>query len=438
MYLLKGSVMISPAMNVVFPNSNESLISRGCLAGLMRSIMIVTPPIKLVARGLLQGYGFEQIEQLTDYFARLMDYCKTVLSVYCQYNFSLKSVRSIIEAMNRLSVNEKGAEAEESLFCEAVRQVIGLNLDNETKEHLNTFVGLLVGSFGSAPILHQEDAFNSKVEELIKSVSAKAAVIVVGGSLEGKTTVIRESAKRSDSTVYMVNHGCYSLSELFGESEGTSGILPLLFKNSMSSWIVLDGAIGRTVNDQFGLLQSCMAINCANPSAKLLFETDSLAEATPSLLSRTNIVTVHGINTIELLIDSQLNEKLTAIVPIEILKALSQLLATALKKLLTPKKQFSLALKMTELAVARTCCNNLSLLFEQNSIKLAEKDLKESRKIVDKLGAWAVTWSLGCFVFPETFTKFEAALNEVFKLDNLPPGGVLHHTLTSSLEWAAW
>ena len=72
------------------------------------------------------------------------------------------------------------------------------------------------------------------------------------------------------------------------------------------------------------------------------------------------------------------------------------------------------------------------MLFRQHSLKLVDKDIKDLRKIVDRMTIWAVSWGLGSFVTSETFGKFEAALNDVFKLDNLPTGSVLDHSLTTN------
>lgn len=51
---------------------------------------------------------------------------------------------------------------------------------------------------------------------------------------------------------------------------------------------------------------------------------------------------------------------------------------------------------------------------------------------------WAVGWGLGCFINLEGIGKFESAMTEIFKMDNVPPGGVMAHSLTASFEWVQW
>jgi hypothetical protein len=170
----------------------------------------------------------------------------------------------------------------------------------------------------------------------------------------------------------------------------------------------------------------------------VIFETDSIEHAAPGLISRVGKICIDNVATIDSLIKYHLSESLRDLTTDDFVRGLTSHLTSALKKILTPKRQYSCVVNISDLTVTTACCNNISQLFKQHDIILKEKESKDFKKIIDRLTIWAVVWGLGSFISQESSARFETIVCDVFKMDNLPSGNVFSYSLSSAFEWVPW
>jgi hypothetical protein len=82
-------------------------------------------------------------------------------------------------------------------------------------------------------------------------------------------------------------------------------------------------------------------------------------------------------------------------------------LASALKKILSSKRQYNCIVNASDFTITTACCNNISQFFKQHNIILKEKDSKDFKRVNDRLAIWGVVWGLGSFISQESIARFE-------------------------------
>lgn len=309
------------------------------LKALFRSCAMIRPDLALICENMLMSEGFVMARPLSVKFVTLYQLSSELLSPQAHYDWGLRAVKSVLRVAGMLKRAEPDQPEEAVLmralrdfntpkvvlqdtpiFLRLVRDLFpGVDLDPKVNESLRSIATQVCKETG----LQAEDSFLLKVEQYQELLDVRHSVMLVGPAGAGKTSIwkalmgcINYEQPSPIGVFEVVNPKSVTSDELYGfmtlARDWKDGILSTLMRNmsknsnpfkasQTTKWVVLDGDIDaewiesmNTVMDDNKVLT--LVSNERIPlsdAMRMVFEIESLANATPATVSRAGILYIN-------------------------------------------------------------------------------------------------------------------------------------------------
>ena len=317
------------------------------LKALFRSCAMIRPDLALICENMLMSEGFNNARPLSIKFVTLYELSGALLSPQAHYDWGLRSVKSVLRVAGSLKRGEPEVY-EDGILMRALRD---FNTPKMPLSDLPIFLRLIQDLFPkyynlptvlnkkiqqnsitaakeARPPLQADPVFIAKVVQLQELMDVRHSVMLLGPGGSGKTTIWKTlqaghnlglTPKTKWSTIAeVVDPKAVTSDELYGymtmAKEWKDGCLSIIMrgmsKNSKElgfgphqtyKWAVLDGDIDavwiesmNTVMDDNKMLT--LVSNERIPLSKamrMVFEINSLANATPATVSRAGILFIN-------------------------------------------------------------------------------------------------------------------------------------------------
>jgi len=310
----------------------------GNLKALFRSCAMVRPDIIPICEIMLMAEGFVDAVSLSVKIVMLYRMSSEMLSNAHHYDWGLRSIKCVLRSSGKLR-RKNPTSTESAILLRALRDY---NLPKLIAEDVAAFQRVVedifpnVGSLSSSSetmrervtascgTLQQEEVFVNKILELHAILEMRHSAMILGPSGCGKSSVLKTLVaahnhgivKRVCCCVEVLNPKALSNDELFGfmtmQKDWKDGALSSMMRKMSKQetpyhssqnhqWIVLDGEIDadwiesmNTVMDDNKVLT--LVSNERIPlldKMRLIFEIDSLSNATPATVSRAGILYIN-------------------------------------------------------------------------------------------------------------------------------------------------
>ncbi|EAY21562.1 Dynein heavy chain family protein [Trichomonas vaginalis G3] len=300
---------------------------------LFRTIVMIEPDYQHISEIILLSGGFDAANKISKEVTAVFKLGKLMLNKSNQYDWGLRQMKAILTTgINEL--HKKGAETEEDketiilraikdctlprlladdtpIFNNILRDVFPNIKDESTAPE--DFIKKVEGAMEKMNLSKNEKLIN-KIYELYYILQVRHGLILVGGTLSGKSTSwkVLQKAFEDDPNPILIdclNPKSVSITEMYGlynpaTSEWKDGIVSRLLRNcwfaerKQPHLIIADGPIDavwiesmNTLLDDNKLL--CLPNNERIPldsKTKMLFEVDNLINATPATVSRCGLI----------------------------------------------------------------------------------------------------------------------------------------------------
>ncbi|RYG70338.1 hypothetical protein EON64_00425, partial [archaeon] len=317
------------------------------LKALFRSCAMIRPDLKLICENMLMSEGFQSARVLSIKFVTLYELSSELLSKQAHYDWGLRAVKSVLRVAGSLKRGEPD-KGEDELLMRALRDFntpkipaqdtpiflrliadlfMGLEAQLKVNEKLKEIVQVVTKEEKFQP----DDAFVLKVLQFQELLDVRHSVMLLGPTGCGKTTIwktlvnahnwdVEKKAYKSKRTcVYeTVNPKAVTGDELYGymtlSKDWKDGVLSIIMRGMAKNvaeqgfhdhqsykWVVLDGDIDavwiesmNTVMDDNKVLT--LVSNERIPlseAMRMVFEINSLKNATPATVSRAGILYIN-------------------------------------------------------------------------------------------------------------------------------------------------
>ena len=318
------------------------------LKALFRSCAMIRPDIALICENMLMAEGFQKARVLSVKFVTLYELASQLLSSQSHYDWGLRAVKSVLTVAGKLK-RENPETDEEPILMRALRDY---NTPKIPQRDMAIFLRLIRNLFPkysekTPPVIHQhlrqvaqavctssglqaDEGFVTKLVQLNELLSIRHSVMLIGCSGCGKTAIWKtlkgclnelgrqQGCEKNVAVSETVFPKAVSSDELYGfmtlSKDWKDGILSMIMRgmskddrdlgyyaHQTSKWVVLDGDIDavwiesmNTVMDDNKVLT--LVSNERIPlseSMRMVFEINSLANATPATVSRAGILYVN-------------------------------------------------------------------------------------------------------------------------------------------------
>ncbi|CAM9131888.1 unnamed protein product, partial [Ectocarpus fasciculatus] len=314
---------------------------------LFRSCAMIRPDLKPICENMLMSEGFEGARVLAIKFVTLYELSSELLSKQAHYDWGLRAVKSVLRVAGALKRGEPGTD-EASLLMRALRDFNTPKIPaNDTPIFLrliaDLFMGLdvppkvdedlkkIVTKVTKEEKLQVDETFILKVLQFQELLDVRHSVMLLGPTGCGKTTIWRtlvnshnwdrekDCYKPKRTCVYeTVNPKSVTGDELYGymtlAKDWKDGVISIIMRGMSKNiseqgfheaqtykWVVLDGDIDavwiesmNTVMDDNKVLT--LVSNERIPlsdAMRMVFEINSLKNATPATVSRAGILYIN-------------------------------------------------------------------------------------------------------------------------------------------------
>jgi len=314
---------------------------------LFRSCAMIRPDLKLICENMLMSEGFQAARVLSIKFVTLYELSSELLSKQAHYDWGLRAVKSVLRVAGGMKRGEPD-KSEDELLMRALRDFNTPKIPaTDTPIFLRLIADLFMGLDASLKVndvlkevvkivtkeekLQPDDAFILKVLQFQELLDVRHSVMLLGPTGCGKTTIWRTlvnthnwdmekmAYKTKRTCIYEpVNPKSVTGDELYGymtlSKDWKDGVLSIIMRGMAKNvaeqgfhdhqsykWVVLDGDIDavwiesmNTVMDDNKVLT--LVSNERIPlsdAMRMVFEINSLKNATPATVSRAGILYIN-------------------------------------------------------------------------------------------------------------------------------------------------
>ena len=432
------------------------------LKSLFRGVTMMVPDREIIIRVFLCAKGYEEFTRLSKKFTILYVLCEEQLSKQRHYDFGLRNILAVLRTAGQTKRENRDAP-ESILLYQTLRD---MNLSKMVSQDVPLFLSLLRDLFPKleAPAVASYPAVEKAIEEIIleeglvnyahwkqkvvqlyETHEVRHGIMVIGPTGGGKTqifNVLRQALARVREIQIReirLNPKAITAAQMYGEvdpmsDEWTTGVFAAIWtkynnrENPYSSWIVCDSPVDTFwIEDLNTVLDDNQILTLSNgdripmtDNVKIMFENETLINASPATVSRCGIIYVSQSDLGWTPIVQAWAKKGDATEP-ELLKKKAVLLkqfyiymgddetpADAGKMFSFLKRIVAPVMNVVIAGVARACCRMLDgLLAHMNIGKGSNGDSALARIFV-----YALTWSIGALLEGEDRRKWDNFLRE--------------------------
>ena len=317
------------------------------LKALFRSCAMIRPDLKLICENMLMSEGFQSARVLSVKFVTLYELSSELLSKQAHYDWGLRAVKSVLRVAGQLKRGEPD-KGEDELLMRALRDfntpkipamdtpiflrlIADLFMGMDAERQVNEELKVVAAAVTKHEKLQPDEGFLLKVLQFQELLDVRHSVFILGPTGSGKTNIWRilngvhnwdeeaQTYKHKKTAVYEpLNPKAVNQNELYGfmtlAKDWKDGVIPIIMRGMAKNhteqgfhehqtykWVVLDGDIDslwiesmNTVMDDNKVLT--LVSNERIPLSKamrMVFEINSLKNATPATVSRAGILYVN-------------------------------------------------------------------------------------------------------------------------------------------------
>ena len=311
------------------------------LKALFRSCAMIRPDMKLIQENMLMAEGFQTARALSIKFNTLYELSAALLSKQPHYDWGLRSVKSVLRVaggMKRANPDLDEAQVlmralrdfntpkipihDTPIFLRLINDLfMGLTVDSKVDEELKEKIVRVAKEQG----LQYDEMFVNKTCNFQELLDVRHSVMLLGPTGCAKTTIWKtlQAAHNLDKpkktcVAETVNPKAVTGDELYGymtlAKDWKDGVLSIIMRGMSKNyseqgfhdyqtykWVVLDGDIDavwiesmNTVMDDNKVLTLVSNERVPlSPSMRMVFEINSLKNATPATVSRAGILFIN-------------------------------------------------------------------------------------------------------------------------------------------------
>lgn len=304
------------------------------LKALFRGVAMMVPDFQMIMKVKLCSVGYEQFEMLSQKFFVLYNTCKEQLSAQKHYDWGLRNILAVLRTAGATKRDNLNA-SESFLMYRTLRE---MNLSKMVAQDVPLFLSLLADLFPNlspppkAEYPQLEAALKNAVEanklvyhptwvgkvlQLYDTTLVRHGIMLVGPSGGGKTQIFKNLRAALDVTTgtthkdVRLNPKAIRAQEMYGEmdplsGEWTTGVFAAMWAkynnraNAYNTWIIADGPVDAIwIEDLNTVLDDNKILTLANgdripmtANVKIMFEVETLVNASPATVSRAGIIYV--------------------------------------------------------------------------------------------------------------------------------------------------
>jgi dynein heavy chain len=455
------------------------------LKALFRGVAMMVPDFQMIMKVKLCSVGYENFEMLSQKFFVLYNTSKEQLSAQKHYDWGLRNILAVLRT-GGATKRENPSQSESFLLYRTLRE---MNLSKMVAQDVPLFLSLLADLFpnlsppGKADYPALEAAMTktvelnklvfhpnwvSKVLQLYDVTLVRHGIMLVGPTGGGKTQIFKILRASLEITTGIVhkdirfNPKAIRAQEMYGEmdaasGEWTTGVFAAIWSkfcnrnNAYNTWIIADGPVDAIwIEDLNTVLDDNRILTLANgdripmtANVKIMFEVETLVNASPATVSRAGIIYVSDTDldwapTVQGWIRKQPSSQ----------QAILRILFTKYMGTSTPvdsghcidwlTRNTSQVMSVSRVGITAGLCDLFKGLTEgKKSI-----DISVNTEVrIEKIFLYCLFWSVGGLLEQDGRVKFDEFIR---KIDNkCMPDCQEHETIyeyfvDSSGEWSKW
>ncbi|XP_058790035.1 dynein axonemal heavy chain 7-like [Phymastichus coffea] len=300
-----------------------------------RTVSFMNPDLKKICQVELFAAGFQDAENLADLLVQVYTLCSEQLSVEKKYNFKLSNLKSIVKTAAKLKFVYP--EEEEKIII--LRVVVDINISQFIGDDIIIFESILEQCFPSVVLpptnhdhllevvknvcaaqqLSVHSALKLKVIQLYEMIHLKQAIILVGETYSGKSTILhvlmesllcmneQDNQNNNKINYEVINPGALDNNRMYGFVDELSGkwndgicpdILRRFKESDEQNWLIFDSnmhvswveKLETVLNESRTLYLTSSEKIILSSRTKIFFETENLEDVSPVTVSRCGIV----------------------------------------------------------------------------------------------------------------------------------------------------
>lgn len=304
------------------------------LKALFRGVAMMVPDFQIIMKVKLCSVGYDSFEMLSVKFFVLYETCKEQLSAQKHYDWGLRNILAVLRTGGQTK-RDNPTLSEAFLLYRTLRE---MNLSKMVAQDVPLFLSLLADLFPAIPPPPKADygtlesalavavennklvyhpAWAGKVLQLYDVSLVRHGIMLVGPSGGGKTQIFKNLRAALETTTGIahkdvrLNPKAIRAQEMYGEmdplsGEWTTGVFAAMWakfnnrNNAYNTWMICDGPVDAIwIEDLNTVLDDNRILTLANgdripmtSNVKIMFEVETLVNASPATVSRAGIIYV--------------------------------------------------------------------------------------------------------------------------------------------------